>query len=58
MTACTFVALSPLKFFRMLSWGRPLPRFIENRWVLVFYRATGVAIVIWVFQMLLEFFTA
>lgn len=58
MTACTFAALNPLKFFRMLNWGRPLPRFIENRWVLIFYRVTGVAILVWVLQLLFEFFTA
>ena len=58
MVACTFVALSPLKFFRMLSWGRPLPQFVGNRWVLIIYRVTGVAILIWVLQMLFEFLTA
>jgi hypothetical protein len=58
MTACAFVALSPLKFLPMLSWGRPLPRFIEKRWVLILYRVTGIAVLIWVVQMLFEFFTA
>jgi hypothetical protein len=58
MVACAFLALSPLKLFRMLSWGRPLPQCVGNRWVLIFYRVTGVAILIWVLQMLFEFFTA
>jgi len=41
----------------MLRWGIPLPKLIENRWVLIFYRVTAVAILIWVVQMLFEFFT-
>jgi hypothetical protein len=58
ITASVFIALKPLKFFRMISWGRPLPRLIENRWVLIFYRVTAVVIFIWVFQLLFQFFTA
>jgi hypothetical protein len=48
MAACAWIAVSPSKFFRMLNWGRPLPKLIENRWVLIFYRVTAVAILIWV----------
>lgn len=58
ITVSAFIALNPLKFFRMLGWGRPLPRWIENRWVLLFYRVTAIAIFIRVFQMLFQSFTA
>lgn len=58
MIACAFVALRPLIFFRMISWGKPLPRFVKSRWVLISYRVTGFAIFIWVCRTLFEFFTA
>ena len=52
----TFLAISPTKFFRILSMGRPLPRFIGNRGVLIFYRVTAVALLIWVLRILFSLF--
>lgn len=46
MTICTILVLKPAKFFRALAWGRPLPKFIEKRRVVVFYRVGGTAIFI------------
>ncbi len=50
------VAVSPTKFFRMLS-RNDLPKVIENRWVLILYRVTAVAMLIWIVQMLFKLFT-
>lgn len=54
ITMSASIALNPVKFFRLLSWGRPLPKLIENRWVLTFYRVTGAGILIWVARMLFQ----
>jgi hypothetical protein len=57
ITVITFVALSPVEFFRMLSWGRPLPKLINNRWVRIYYRVTALGILVWLLQMLFQLFT-
>jgi hypothetical protein len=31
MTVCAFVVASPIKFFRLLSMGRAVPKLIEKR---------------------------
>ena len=56
MAACAFVVASPIKFFRLLSWGHPLPKLIEKRWVLTAYRIVAAVIFARVFGLLLQLF--
>lgn len=57
MVACAFVVASPIKFFTVVSLRRrPLPKFIEKRWVLLAYRVSAAVIFVWVSMLLLELF--
>ena len=44
MTVCFFLAINPVRFFRVLSLGRPLPKFIAKPWVKNAYRICGIVI--------------
>ncbi|HME10787.1 MAG TPA: hypothetical protein VKG25_27270 [Bryobacteraceae bacterium] len=46
------LALSPLKTFRALAFGKPIPSALENRWLLLVYRVAGVVMLIFVFELL------
>jgi hypothetical protein len=54
IAVCVCVVLNPVKFFRALAWGRPLPKVIEKRWVLASYRVVGAAIFIKVLTILID----
>jgi hypothetical protein len=56
LAACAFVVASPIKFFKLLLLGRPLPKLIEKRWVLMAYRVVAAVIFAWVFGLLLQLF--
>lgn len=56
LAACAFVVASPIKFFKLLSWGRPLPKLIEKRSVLTAYRIVAAVIFAWIFRLLLDLF--
>ena len=54
MTVCFFLAINPVKFFRILRLGRPLPKFIEKPWVKNAYRICGIVIFFVLLRILIE----
>jgi hypothetical protein len=54
MTVCAFLAINPVQFFQILSFGRPLPKLIENHWVKNAYRTCGIVIFFFVLRTLVE----
>jgi hypothetical protein len=54
MVGCLFLVFKPFTLFRALLWGRPLPGWIQNRWVLAYYRIFGAVVFVIVLKMLIE----
>jgi hypothetical protein len=46
--------LSPVGTFRSLSFGKPLPKLMESRWIIVVYRLTGAVMFFFVVRVLLQ----
>ena len=55
LAACVFLVLNPSKFFSLLAWRRPLPKTLQNRWVLLAYRLIAVVILVRVLGLLIQF---
>ena len=56
MTVCAFLVYSPVKFFRVLNFGRPLPlsRVLEKGWVQMAYRVAGILIFVTILRILIH----
>jgi ABC-type phosphate transport system permease subunit len=46
--------LSPIGTFRTLSFGKPLPQIMQNRWITLIYRMVGALPVVVVLRVILK----
>ena len=49
--------ISPLQTFRVLTFKKPLPKALENRWILLLYRIAGAAMFLFIFGVLRQALT-
>jgi hypothetical protein len=49
--------LSPVGTFRALAFGKPLPRIMEKRWVVIVYRVVGALLLLVVLRVIVRSLT-